>query len=205
MEEVLNNIEDTTYTENTPIAGADVVEWKPRIGIKFETKEEAYDFYNSYAGRVDFSIRKEYFNKSKKTGKLSSRLLICCKEGFRVDDIRDSNTKTPRAETQTGCLARMLIQVSKYTHKLEVTKFVESHNHPLMIYECKHMLPSQCRITRVQAIDLELASDSGITPCNSYELMGRQAGGKESVEYIKLDLQNHIRTRRQNELEYGEA
>ncbi|XP_059663622.1 protein FAR1-RELATED SEQUENCE 5-like [Cornus florida] len=164
--------------------------------MKFETEEEAYDFYNSYAGRVGFSIRKEYFNKRKKTGKLSSRLLTCCKEGFRGDDIRDSNTKTPRAETRTGCLNRMLIQVSKYTHKFEVTKFVESHNHPLMIDECMHMLPSQRRISRVQAIDLELASDSGISLCNSYELMGRQAGGKESVGYMKLDLLNHIRTRR---------
>ncbi|XP_059669031.1 protein FAR1-RELATED SEQUENCE 5-like [Cornus florida] len=126
-------------------------------------------------------------------------------EGFRGDDIRNSNTKTLRAETRTGCLTRMLIQVSKYTHKFEVTKFVESHNHPLMIDECLHMLPSQRRISRVQAFDLELASDSGINPRNSYELMGRQAGGKESVGYMKLDLLNHIRTRRQTELEYGEA
>ncbi|XP_059671006.1 protein FAR-RED IMPAIRED RESPONSE 1-like [Cornus florida] len=35
--------------------------------------------------------------------------------------------------------------------------------------------------------------------------MGRQAGGKQSVGYMKLDLLNHIRTRRQTELEYGEA
>ncbi|XP_059627465.1 protein FAR-RED IMPAIRED RESPONSE 1-like [Cornus florida] len=68
-----------------------------------------------------------------------------------------------------------------------------------------HMLPSQRRISRVQAIDLELASDSGISPRNSYELMGRQVGGKESVGYMKLDLLNHIRTRRQTELKYREA
>ncbi|XP_059671100.1 protein FAR1-RELATED SEQUENCE 5-like [Cornus florida] len=160
MEEVLNNIKDTTYTKNSPIAGANVVEWKPRIGMKFETEEEAYDFYTE---------------------------------------------NSPKAETRTGCLARMLIQVSKYTYKFEVTKFVESHNHPLMIDEYMHMLPSQRRISRVQAIDLELASDSGISPRNSYELMGRQVGGKESVGYMKLDMLNHIRTRRQTELEYGEA
>ncbi|XP_059650753.1 protein FAR1-RELATED SEQUENCE 5-like [Cornus florida] len=205
MEEVLNDIEDTTYTENPPTAGADVVEWKPRIGMKFEIEEKAYDFYNSYAGRVGFSIRKEYFNKSKKTGKLSSRLLTCCKEGFRGDDILDSNTKTPRTETRTGCLTRMLIQVSKYTHKFEVTEFVKSRNHPLMIDKCMHMLPSQRRISRVQAIDLELASDSGISPRNSYELMERQASGKELVGYMKLDLLNHIRTRRHTKLKYEEA
>ncbi|XP_059654915.1 protein FAR1-RELATED SEQUENCE 5-like [Cornus florida] len=148
MEEVLNNIEDTSYTENAPIARADVVEWKPGTGMKFETEEVAYDFYNLYAGRVDFSIHKEYFNKSKKIGKLSSRMLTCCKEGFRVDDI--------------------------------------CHNHPLMIDEGMHMLSSQRRITRVQANDLELASDSGITPRNSYELLGRQADSKMIVDYCNF-------------------
>ncbi|XP_059635664.1 protein FAR1-RELATED SEQUENCE 5-like [Cornus florida] len=101
--------------------------------MKFETKVEAYDFYSSYAHRVGFSIRKEYFNKSKKTGKLSSRLLICYKEGFRVDNIRDSMNWLPCSNAYT-------------------------------IFQCK--------ITHVQAIDLELASDSGITPRNLYELMG---------------------------------
>ncbi|XP_059663687.1 protein FAR1-RELATED SEQUENCE 5-like [Cornus florida] len=176
--------------------------------LGLEVAKKAMWLYPKVMGFNPFPVLSQIFDsccKSKKTGKLSSRLLTCCKEGFRGDDIWDSNTKTPRAETQTGCLTRMLIQVCKYTHKFEVTKFVESHNHPLMIDECMHMLLSQRRISRVQAIDLELASDSGISPHNSYDLMGRQAGGKESVGYMKLDLLNYIRTRRQTELEYGEA
>ncbi|XP_059632113.1 protein FAR1-RELATED SEQUENCE 5-like [Cornus florida] len=173
--------------------------------MEFETEEEAYDFYNSYGSRVSFSIRKDYFNTSKKTGKVLLRLLTYCREGFRVDDKWDINTKTRRAETRTGCGARILIKYCKYKQKLVVSNFVESHNHPLMIYTCSHIMPSQRRITSVQAIDLELASDSGITPRNSNELMGRQAGGKDSVGYMKMHLQNHISTRRQNKLEYGEA
>ncbi|XP_059664029.1 protein FAR1-RELATED SEQUENCE 3-like [Cornus florida] len=45
----------------------------------------------------------------------------------------------------------------------------------------------------------------GVPACNVYELMGRQSGGKESVRYLKVDLKNYLRTRRQNELLYGEA
>ncbi|XP_059650792.1 protein FAR1-RELATED SEQUENCE 5-like [Cornus florida] len=66
-------------------------------------------------------------------------------------------------------------------------------------------MSSQRCISSVQAIDADLASDSGIAARNSYELMARQVGCKESVGYIKLDQQNYIRTHRQNELQYGEA
>ncbi|XP_059629513.1 protein FAR1-RELATED SEQUENCE 12-like [Cornus florida] len=57
-----------------------------------------------------------------------------------------------------------------------------------------HMMPSQRRISLVQAIDVELDLDSGVPTCNAYELMGRQFSGKESVGYLKVDLKNYLRT-----------
>ncbi|XP_059650627.1 protein FAR-RED IMPAIRED RESPONSE 1-like [Cornus florida] len=50
-----------------------------------------------------------------------------------------------------------------------------------------------------------VCSKEGVSACNAYELMGRQSGGKESVGYLKVDLKNYLRTRRQKELFYGEA
>ncbi|XP_059638677.1 protein FAR1-RELATED SEQUENCE 5-like [Cornus florida] len=142
--------------------------------MEFDTEQEAYKFYNAYGGRVGFSIWREYFNNSRKTGKFLTRLFTCCKEGVRKKDRRDKHAKTPRAKTRTGYGARMHIKYDEAKGK-------------------------------VQAIDVDLASDSRIAALNSYELMARQAGCKESVGYIKLDQQNYIRTRRQNELQYGEA
>ncbi|XP_059635392.1 protein FAR1-RELATED SEQUENCE 5-like [Cornus florida] len=66
-------------------------------------------------------------------------------------------------------------------------------------------MPSQRRISSVQAIDVELASDSGVPAYNAYELMGTQSGGKKSVGYLKVDLKNYLRTRKQKELLCGEA
>ncbi|XP_059623174.1 protein FAR1-RELATED SEQUENCE 5-like [Cornus florida] len=71
--------------------------------------------------------------------------------------------------------------------------------------DCLISNPKQRRISSVQAIDVELASDSGVLACNAYELMGRQSGGNESVGYLKVDLKNYLRTRRQKELLYGEV
>ncbi|XP_059668919.1 protein FAR1-RELATED SEQUENCE 5-like [Cornus florida] len=202
MEDEMIDIEDII---NAVVIEPQVNQWKPRFKMEFDTEQEAYEFYNAYGGRVGFSIRREYFNNSHKTGKLLTRLFTCCKEGVRKKDRRDKHTKTPRAETRTGYGARMHIKYDEAKGKYLVDNFIDSHNHPLIIDECTHMMPSQRCISSVQAIDVDLASDSGIAARNSYELMARQAGCKESVGYIKLDQQNYIRTRRQNEFQYGVA
>ncbi|XP_059658714.1 protein FAR1-RELATED SEQUENCE 5-like [Cornus florida] len=173
------DIEDTT---NAVVIEPQVNQWKPRFKMEFDTEQEAYEFYNAYGGRVGFSIRREYFNNSRKTGKLLTRLFTYCKEGARKKDRRDKYTKTPRAETRTGCCARMHIKYDEAKGKYLVDNFVDSHNHPLIIDECTHMIPLQRCISSVQAIDVDLASDSGIAARNSYELMARQSGCKESLD-----------------------
>ncbi|XP_059638669.1 protein FAR1-RELATED SEQUENCE 5-like [Cornus florida] len=108
-------------------------------------------------------------------GRILSKVLVCSKEVVKGTDKWDVFRKTPRAKTRTNCGAKC------------------------------HMMLSQRRISSVQAIDIELASDSGVPACNAYEFMGRQFGGKESVGYLKVDLKNYLRTRRQNKFFYGEA
>ncbi|XP_059654906.1 protein FAR1-RELATED SEQUENCE 5-like [Cornus florida] len=143
----------------------------------FDTEDEAYDFYNAYGGKVGFSIRKDYANKSRKIGNITTSKFVCSKQGFRVKDKRDIHTRKPRAETRTGCGALMQIRYDRKKGKYVVYNFVESHNHPMIIEECTHMMPSQRRISVAQAIDVELACQSGVPLGNAFELMSRQAGG----------------------------
>ncbi|XP_059639834.1 protein FAR1-RELATED SEQUENCE 5-like [Cornus florida] len=142
----------------------------------FDTEDEAYDLYNAYGGKVGFSIRKDYANKSRKTGNITTSKFVCSKQGFRVKDKRDIHTRKPRAETRTGCGALMQIRYDRKKGKISVA----------------------------QAIDVELACQSGVPLGNAFELMSRQAGGRQSIGYTKVDQQNFLRTRRQSELEYGE-
>ncbi|XP_059627392.1 protein FAR1-RELATED SEQUENCE 5-like [Cornus florida] len=79
--------------------------------MEFDSEEEAYDFYNAYGGRIGFSIRKEYGNKV--NGRITSRVLVCSKEGVKGIDKRDVFRKTPRTETRTNCSARMVIRYDK--------------------------------------------------------------------------------------------
>ena len=60
--------------------------WKPKQGMTFDSEQCVYDFYNTYGGRMGFSIRRDYCKKDKFTNQLIHRLLVCNKEGFRKVD-----------------------------------------------------------------------------------------------------------------------
>ncbi|KAI7978952.1 Protein FAR1-RELATED SEQUENCE 5, partial [Camellia lanceoleosa] len=164
-------------------------DWKPKVHMTFDTEQEAYNFYNAYGGRMGFSIRRGYVNKNKE-GQITSRLFVCNKEG---------------QEVRTGCQARLIIKWDRNIHKFFVGEFVEQHNHIFVPTECTHMLPSQRKISASQASEIDLAEKSGIRLNAAFELMGNEAGGRESLGFTKVDQKNYLRTKRQKSLAYGEA
>lgn len=54
-----------------------------------------------------------------------------------------------------------------------------------------------------QATEVELVEESRIPLGSGYELMGRQAGGRESLGFIKHDQKNYLQSKRQKNLAYG--
>ncbi|GMP68599.1 hypothetical protein CsSME_00028160 [Camellia sinensis var. sinensis] len=58
----------------------------PYLGMEFPSKEATYEFYNEFGRIVGFRIRRDYCNKSKKDGVMTSRKFVCCKEGEREKD-----------------------------------------------------------------------------------------------------------------------
>ncbi|XP_027124148.1 protein FAR1-RELATED SEQUENCE 5-like [Coffea arabica] len=49
------------------------------LGMEFSIEDDAYKFYNKYAFKMGFSVRKNYLNKDK-DGVTTSRRYSCCKE-----------------------------------------------------------------------------------------------------------------------------
>ncbi|XP_062021015.1 protein FAR1-RELATED SEQUENCE 5-like [Rosa rugosa] len=147
------------------------LDWKPRKGMEFDSKQATYDFYNRYGGKEGFSIRRESHAKNKKTGEITSRVFVCCKEGIRSKDKRDYMIRKSRAETRTCFHAELCIKLNREKNKFFVTHFVEEHNHPLVVKECSHKLPSQRKVQDCQDIDIDLAHNSGIGVTSLYELM----------------------------------
>ena len=65
-----------------------IVDIEPRLDMIFESEVAAYKFYNEYSKRIGFGIRREYENKSKKDGVLTSRRFTCYKQGTQSVDKR---------------------------------------------------------------------------------------------------------------------
>uniref|UniRef100_A0A0E0KQJ3 FAR1 domain-containing protein n=1 Tax=Oryza punctata TaxID=4537 RepID=A0A0E0KQJ3_ORYPU len=110
-------------------------EYTPRMGMEFESEHEAYEFYRYYGWKVGFNVRKEYANKSKKTGEITSRKFACSREGYRAN-VKRGNHMVPMPDSRTGCNAHLVIRRKKPGAKLEVYAFQPRHNHPLFATSC---------------------------------------------------------------------
>ncbi|XP_020266769.1 protein FAR1-RELATED SEQUENCE 5-like [Asparagus officinalis] len=102
---------------------------KPLMGMKFNSYEEAYNYYNSYALLMGFGIRKSTVNYSRKTREVVDRKFVCDKEGYEFN--KDKMEIHLRRETRVGCKAMMRVKILE-DKSWEVTGFVEEHtNHVL--------------------------------------------------------------------------
>ncbi|CAJ2663636.1 unnamed protein product [Trifolium pratense] len=170
----VNNI----HEQNVQLGQDSIVDSEPHLEMKFDSEAAAYDFYNEYSKKLGFGIRREYVNKSKKDGVLTSRKFTCFKEGIRgVDKRRQPTGKRNRAETRTDCQARMVIRLDRKIGKYKVVDFVAKHNHPLQPQKPKGL----------------------------HEYISKQAGGLETVGFTKQDLKNYLRTKRMHSLKFGEV
>ncbi|XP_009765927.1 protein FAR1-RELATED SEQUENCE 7-like isoform X2 [Nicotiana tabacum] len=121
-----------------------------KLGMEFDSDEQAYECYIEYAAALGFSVRKEYANKNKVQGYVTSRKFTCHKEGYRSKDKRGQTVQKHRKETRTGCLAHIIIS-RQSDGKFRITSFQEKHNHPLDPSSLSHILPSQRKIKVAQA------------------------------------------------------
>jgi zinc finger SWIM domain-containing protein 3 len=106
----------------------------PEVGMSFESGDIAYEMYNTYAGKVGFSIRKSD-TKRRVDKTMSSKLLVCSKQGH-------GDAGSSRGSTRTGCNARILFSISR--EGIWTVQQVElEHNHYLASPGKTHMLRSQ--------------------------------------------------------------
>ncbi|KAM3275488.1 hypothetical protein ACQJBY_044076 [Aegilops geniculata] len=179
--------------------------WIPQLGMKFDTLDEAWNFWGYYGGRMGFSIRQRYKNISKFDQKVTSCKYVCFKEGKKAVDKRDNNVKNPRAETRIDCRVRMTLPINREAGNWAISDLFLEHNHILQLPEASHLLLSKRVISNVQAFEIECVDYSGIAPKAAHEFASRRVGGSSNLSYTPRDHKNHLRTKCQRDLKYGEA
>ncbi|KAL0006426.1 hypothetical protein SO802_013987 [Lithocarpus litseifolius] len=86
-----------------------------------------------------------------------------------------------------------------------VNEFIVEHDHYLHLPSTVHMMPSQRKVAATHAIEIDLAHESGLRLKQSYELLSKQVGRYDNLGFTKQDHKNNLRTKRQRDMEHGEA
>ncbi|KAK1265851.1 putative protein FAR1-RELATED SEQUENCE 10 [Acorus gramineus] len=172
----------------------------PEIGMAFDYEDSAYQFYNTYARSVGFSIRRSDAHKS--NGILRKRKFCCSKEGFKGVDKRKA--LQPQPETRTGCEAHMVI-IYQSSGSYLVSKFEEKHNHDLVPTPLCHNLRSHRKIGKAQTAQVDIIDGSGLAPKTVMDLMSGQVGGRRNLGFVLNDVKSYLRTKRETRMENGIA
>ena len=170
--------------------------------MNFQSEEEAYKFYNSYARTKGFSIRKVH-KKHRADGTVCSRYLVCSNEGVKATHATHV-TKKERATTRTCCSARLQFNISR-EGIWTIQKVVLDHNHGLVTPDKTHMLRSQRQLLDADRHIINQMRTSGIRQSEIYNFCETWYGGAESVPFLEMDCNNYISSERKKYLESKDA
>ncbi|WOL02384.1 protein FAR1-RELATED SEQUENCE 5-like isoform X1 [Canna indica] len=168
---------------------------EPRVGMEFDDDEQAYQFYNDYARRVGFSIRKQHLTKNK-SGQVTFRRFVCYREGYYRNRPFDKEAKILRTDGRTGCNAHIGIKRLK-SGKFCVHRFEQEHNHKLASSKKVHLLRSQRQADESQISRTHAAIMAGSAPKPTLDLLCNTVAPSKS--------KNYFHGFRQHEMKLGDA
>lgn len=177
----------------------------PRLGMRFNTADDAYTWYNDFARRVGFSVRINHQEKSRRDGEVISRSFVCSREGQRREKL--NREKRRKVEpTRIGCQA--YLKVKRRRSPTEdfwvVTKFHKPHNHDLMCPNKAILLRSHRRIRRSMQSSIEDFQNPFVSGDNTASLLVGASGLSNSV-FSQRDSYNNLSTKRRVPLGKGDA
>uniref|UniRef100_A0A0A9DMK7 Protein FAR1-RELATED SEQUENCE n=1 Tax=Arundo donax TaxID=35708 RepID=A0A0A9DMK7_ARUDO len=100
----------------------------PKVGMVFESEEDAFQFYVAYGCHAGFGITRRSNNTF--DGFRYRSTFICSKGG--QSRLRSGVTRPARKRgTKTGCKAKMIVKDAHFQNRWEVIVLELEHNHPL--------------------------------------------------------------------------
>ncbi|KAK6255382.1 hypothetical protein SCA6_016687 [Theobroma cacao] len=211
MEDVLQKNLDFCVSEDEKLAEqsggslshiTDALE--PYMGMEFNSRDEAREFYAAYGRRTGFTVRIHHNRRSRVNNQVIGQDFVCSKEGFRAKKYiyRKDRVLPPPPITREGCQAMIRLALRDGA-KWVVTKFVKGHNHKLMspnkvpLRESGKHLVGECLVMVQESSLLQDEKDKRIREL-SLELYNerqkckrRCAAYEEQLNLILKDLENH--------------
>ncbi|KAM7474139.1 hypothetical protein LguiB_021382 [Lonicera macranthoides] len=169
-----------------------IINYEPRKGLEFETKEEAYSFYREYARAVGFGITIKASRRSKKSGRFIDVKIACSRFGSKREP--GGGAVNSRSCPKTDCKASMHMKRRQEDGKWFIYCFVKEHNHEIcpddVFYAIKGRNNKQ---SACQKKGLQLALDEGDVESLLDNFMFIQAENPGFFYAIDLDQEKRMR------------
>ncbi|XP_062180823.1 protein FAR1-RELATED SEQUENCE 5-like [Phragmites australis] len=184
-----------------------LLEYEQIVSNTFISADEGFDFYNNYALKKGFSVRKCYMERDKGSKEICLRKFVCSRQGFREAKHmkKESKKRKPRNISRCGCRAKMVIRLSKGTWQWYVKDFIDEHNHPLATPDVSCLLRSHRGISDVQKADIIEMEIAGIRKHQIMNILEMQCGGYDNVGCISRDIYNFCYHYKQKTIVAGDA
>ncbi|KAL9660886.1 hypothetical protein QQ045_025705 [Rhodiola kirilowii] len=112
----------------------------PKLGMDFNSVEDAWEFWVEFGARTGFTPRKFYSHVSKVDQLPSNVVYVCNKEGKGKEDSGLETRKRGRVETRTNCEVRFGIHRTPTTFgKYRIYRLCLDHNHSLHTSDTIHI------------------------------------------------------------------
>ncbi|GFS30044.1 hypothetical protein Acr_00g0009790 [Actinidia rufa] len=173
---------------------------EPKMGMEFDTHDEAYLYYTRFAKEKGFAVAKRSSKKGK-DGMLKHVILQCSRGGKPRP--RGSNPAKARPQCKVECPAHLNVIRTK-EGKWRVSYVLLEHNH--------EQSPSKSRFFKNnRALDenvrrkLVLNEQAGIRLNKTVASLHIEAGGPDKVPYLPRDCRNYLDKLRHLQLAEGDA
>ncbi|CAL9029931.1 unnamed protein product, partial [Prunus brigantina] len=161
----------------------------PAVGMKFDSFDLVYNFYNRYAFLAGFGIRlhSSFWGKNKK--EIMRKEFVCCKQGaYRKDETRER--KRQRGISRCNCKAKIAVVKTNGSKKYTISLFAEGHNHKMTPSERMHLLRSHRRISDSTKVLTKQLGSVNIPINQKVSIFEVQSGGMDKIGFIRKDIYN---------------
>ncbi|XP_074580666.1 protein FAR1-RELATED SEQUENCE 5-like [Curcuma longa] len=172
---------------------------EPKIGMLFDSYDEAYLYYSRYAKQEGFAIVKKSFTNGA-DGKLKYACLSCNRGGKAKVT---SNPVKPRPQIRIGCPARVNVGLG-HDGKWRLNQTILTHNHGQSPSKVKYLKCNRI-IDEHTKKRLQLNDAAGINLNKSYDALQIEAGGPSSLSFSQKDCRNYLDRHRRSLLVEGDA
>ncbi|KAJ3699260.1 hypothetical protein LUZ61_002965 [Rhynchospora tenuis] len=170
--------------------------------MTFSSENEAFEFFNDYAKRKGFSVRKSIIKRDKTNAAIKYRRFYCSRHGFREKKHIDKPNRKRQHKllTRCGCPVKFCVRLDKRTGMWWVQDFIDCHNHDLAAVDAAPFLRSHCFINEAQKLEISSKRASGIRNCQILDYDARCRGGYQNRGYQEKNLYNFSTGQEQSKL-----